>query len=120
MGDKVVVLSFIYSSCSDANGCPLATHVLEKLQNQLLEDPGKGEGVRFISLSFDPVQDTPQVMKRYGRPYISGDFDWHFLTTSSQQALEPILDPMASRSCGTPMRKRARAEHFSHTQGISG
>jgi cytochrome c peroxidase len=36
MGDKVVVLSFIYSSCSDANGCPLATHVLEKLQDRLL------------------------------------------------------------------------------------
>ncbi|HMB61334.1 MAG TPA: SCO family protein, partial [Xanthomonadales bacterium] len=63
MGDKVVVMSFIYSSCSDANGCPLATHVLEKLQNQLLQDPSAGAGVRFISLSFDPVQDTPEVIE---------------------------------------------------------
>jgi len=28
MGDKVVVLSFIYATCSDVNGCPLATAVL--------------------------------------------------------------------------------------------
>jgi len=114
MGDKVVVLSFIYSSCSDANGCPLATHVLEKLQNQLLEDPGKGAGVRFISLSFDPVQDTPQVMKRYGRPYISGDFDWHFLTTSSQQALEPILDTYGQSIVRDPNAEEGEGSSISH------
>jgi len=91
MGDKVVVLSFIYSSCSEANGCPLATHVLEKLQNRLLEDSGGGEGVRFISLSFDPGQDTPEVMRRYGSRYIEGEFDWRFLTTLDEQQLEPIL-----------------------------
>lgn len=114
MGDKVVVLSFIYSSCSDANGCPLATHVLEKLQDQLLEDKSKGEGVRFVSLSFDPVQDTPEVMKRYGRPYISGDFDWHFLTTSSQAALEPILESYGQSIVRDPNTEEGEAGNISH------
>jgi cytochrome c peroxidase len=114
MGDKVVVLSFIYSSCSDANGCPLATHVLEKLQDQLLEDPAQGEGVRFISLSFDPVQDTPQVMKRYGRPYISGDFDWYFLTTSGQQSLEPILETYGQSIVRDPNSEEGEAGNISH------
>jgi cytochrome c peroxidase len=114
MGDKVVVLSFIYSSCSDANGCPLATHVLEKLQDQLLEDPSQGAGVRFISLSFDPVQDTPEVMKRYGRPYISGDFDWYFLTTGGQQALEPILETYGQSIVRDPNAEEGEAGSISH------
>jgi cytochrome c peroxidase len=114
MGDKVVVLSFIYSSCSDANGCPLATHVLERLQDQLLQDAPAGQGIRFISLSFDPVQDTPQVMKRYGQPYISGDFDWRFLTTRDQQELQPILESYGQSVVRDPNSEEAEAGSISH------
>lgn len=114
MGDKVVVMSFIYSSCSDANGCPLATHVLEKLQNQLLQDPSAGAGVRFISLSFDPVQDTPEVIEHYGRPYISGDFDWRFLTTSGQDALQPILESYGQSVVRDPDSEEGEAGSISH------
>ena len=114
MGDKVVVLSFIYSSCSDANGCPLATHVLERLQDQLLQDPSAGEGVRFVSLSFDPVQDTPEVIARYGRPYISGDFDWRFLTTRSQRELGPILESYGQSVIRDPNTEEGEAGSISH------
>lgn len=114
MGDKVVVLSFIYSSCSDANGCPLATHVLERLQDQLLQDAPAGQGIRFISLSFDPVQDTPQVMKRYGQPYLSGDFDWRFLTTRDQQELQPILESYGQSVIRDPNSEEAEAGSISH------
>lgn len=114
MGDKVVVMSFIYSSCSDANGCPLATHVLEKLQDQLLQDAGGGENVRFISLSFDPLQDTPEVMKRYGRPYISGDFDWRFLTTASDDELEPVLKSYGQSIIRDPDADEGVAGNISH------
>jgi cytochrome c peroxidase len=114
MGDKVVVLSFIYSSCSDANGCPLATHVLERLQDQLLQDPSAGAGVRFVSLSFDPVQDTPEVITRYGRPYISGDFDWRFLTTRDQQELQPILESYGQSVIRDPNSEEDEAGSISH------
>ncbi len=114
MGDKVVVLSFIYSSCSDANGCPLATHVLERLQDQLRQDAAAGQGIRFISLSFDPVQDTPQVMKRYGQPYISGDFDWRFLTTRDQQELQPILESYGQSVIRDPNSEEGEAGGISH------
>jgi len=114
MGDKVVVLSFIYSSCSDANGCPLATHVLEKLQDQLLQDPSAGQGIRFVSLSFDPGQDTPEVMARYGKPYISGDFDWRFLTTSGQEALKPILESYGQSVIRDPNSEEGEVGSISH------
>jgi len=91
MGDKVVVLSFIYSSCSDANGCPLATHVLGGLKTRLVETAEGATGVRFVSLSFDPASDTPEVMRQYGSPYVDDRLDWRFMTTRGEADLAPIL-----------------------------
>ena len=114
MGDKVVVLSFIYSSCSDANGCPLATHVLGRLQERLLEDSGGGEGVRFISLSFDPRQDRPEVMRRYGKRFIEGEFDWRFLTTVDGRQLEPILKSYGQSIVRDPDAEDGTPGNISH------
>jgi cytochrome c peroxidase len=90
-GDKVVLLSFIYSSCSDINGCPLATAVLSRIKRHLDSDPQLADNLRLLSLSFDPAHDTPEVMKLYGRSFASGKSEWQFLTTESVQALEPLL-----------------------------
>jgi cytochrome c peroxidase len=91
-GDKIVLLSFIYSSCSDINGCPLATAVLSRIKKHLDSDPQLADNLRLLSLSFDPDHDTPEVMKLYGRSFSGGKSEWQFLTTESQQALAPILE----------------------------
>ena len=91
MGDKFVVLSFIYTHCDDINGCPLATYVSSQVQNKLLDNPDVKGKVRFISLSFDPVNDTPEVMSNYGKNFVHKDFDWQFLTTGSNEVLNPLL-----------------------------
>lgn len=92
LGDKAVILSFIYTSCSDVNGCPLATFVLSRLQGPIQDDPGLRDRVRLVTLSFDPQHDTPAVMRRYGQSFRQDGFDWRFLTTESTQALAPLLD----------------------------
>ncbi|MGH8248954.1 MAG: SCO family protein [Gammaproteobacteria bacterium] len=92
LGDRIVVLSFIYSSCSDVNGCPLATFVLSKAQTPILDDMQLRDRVRFISLSFDPVHDTPKVMAVYGGRFAQPGIDWRFLTTASESELASILD----------------------------
>ena len=33
--DKIVLLNFMYSTCADINGCPLATAVFHKIKNIL-------------------------------------------------------------------------------------
>ena len=114
MGDKILVLSFIYSSCSEANGCPLATHVLDRIKTRLLASPGGGEVVRFISLSFDPVQDTPQVMRAYGSGFVSEDFDWRFLTTSDESQLEPILQSYGQVVIRDPQTEDGQGGRISH------
>lgn len=91
-GEKMVVLSFIYTSCADVNGCPLASYVLKQVQNRLMRDPVLADTTRLVSLSFDPRVDTPAVMARYGRLYRRDDFDWRFLTSESEAVLAPVLD----------------------------
>jgi len=39
LGDKIVLLTFIYSSCTDLNGCPLATAVFYKVKERFKDDP---------------------------------------------------------------------------------
>jgi cytochrome c peroxidase len=92
LGDKYVVLSFIYTHCDDINGCPLATYVNSQVQNRLLDEITLRDRVRFISMSFDPGNDTPAVMRDYAKNFIKKNFDWEFLTTSSEAELNPILE----------------------------
>lgn len=89
-GDKLVLLSFIYSTCNDVNGCPLATSVLHKIQRRLAREPQISAHLRLITLSFNPRDDSPEVMAKYGNAFAQGT-DWHFLTTASEQEIQPIL-----------------------------
>lgn len=92
-GDKVVILSFIYTQCSDLNGCPLVTAVFYKLKQALMDDPELESQLRLVSLSFDPERDTPEVMRFYGQGSKDfGGLEWQFLTTESQQELIPIVE----------------------------
>jgi len=90
MGDKLVLLSFVYAGCSDVNGCPLATQVLHKLARRLQKQPELAGQLRLLTLSFNPA-DTPELMRDYGAGFNSGGFDWQFLTTADEASLQPIL-----------------------------
>lgn len=90
-GRKIVVLSFVYTACPDANACPMAAYVLSGVQRRLLEHPPRRADVRLITISFDPEHDVPQVMRAYGEHLRREDVDWEFLTAASDMALAPLL-----------------------------
>ncbi|WP_165873579.1 SCO family protein [Parasulfuritortus cantonensis] len=91
---KVTLLSFIYSSCSDPNGCPYAYIVFHTLQNRLERDPRFAGKVQLLSLSFDPARDTPEMLRLYAGDNADAKrpVEWNFLTTASVGELLPILD----------------------------
>ena len=91
IGQKITVLSFIYTSCSDVNGCPLAAYVLRGVAEQLQRDPSLREQVRLLSISFDPAHDTPAVMSDYASRLVRDGVDWQFLTTAGPEQIDPIL-----------------------------
>ncbi|MEQ1740339.1 MAG: cytochrome c peroxidase [Methyloglobulus sp.] len=88
---KIVLLSFIYATCSDINGCPLATAVFHKIKTRLGKEPELASHLRLITLSFNPEHDTPERMKAYGATLQGRGVEWHFLTTRSEKELQPIL-----------------------------
>ena len=91
---KITVFSFVYTTCSDARGCPLALATLHTLKAAIGADPALREKVRLVSMSFDPDFDTPPVMRSYGGAAAAAGARprWHFLTTHSVRQLTPLLD----------------------------
>lgn len=92
MDGKLVLMGFIYTHCPDVNGCPLASYVMKQVQAKLVEDEELRDKVTLISLSFDPELDTPAAMEKYSHHFKRKDFDWRFLTTRSEEDLQPVLD----------------------------
>ncbi len=89
----LTLMSFVYTYCTDPIGCPLAYETFVDVRQRVLRDAALAQRVRFVSLSFDPSNDTPQAMRAYGGAFV-GDarLPWHFLTTYSVRQLRPILD----------------------------
>jgi cytochrome c peroxidase len=90
--DRIILLAFIYSSCDDPNGCPLATAVMQIVHKVVQDDPALKDRMRLVSLSFDPLRDTPERLAEYSKYLARPDVDtWEFLTTASATELQPIL-----------------------------
>ena len=91
---KVTLFSFIYTYCTDAKGCPLAYETLHSLKKTIEQDASLRDKVRFVSMSFDPRNDTPETMRLYGDHEMRErkGLRWHFLTTRSGKELAPLLD----------------------------
>ncbi|WP_172601788.1 SCO family protein [Sulfuricystis thermophila] len=93
-GAKVTLLSFIYSTCADPQGCPYVYAVFHGLRERLAREPKARNRVRLVSLSFDPMRDTPEMLRLYAGEHSSPDHpvEWCFLTTAGPRDLVPILD----------------------------
>ncbi|MBP1989731.1 SCO family protein [Paenibacillus eucommiae] len=61
---KVRLVEFLFTSCPDI--CPITTYNMVRLQEELKQDKQWGNEVQFISITFDPERDTPEVFKEYG------------------------------------------------------
>jgi protein SCO1 len=74
---NVVVLHFIYSSCTDV--CPLHAEKLAQVQEMINQTPMK-DMVRFVSIFTDPTHDTAEVLMAYGPQHGLDPVNWQFLT----------------------------------------
>ena len=74
--DKPVILDFIYGTCTTI--CPVLSAGYASLQKKLGADV---ENVRLVSITIDPENDTPKVLKEYLKRYHAKP-GWDFLTGS--------------------------------------
>jgi protein SCO1 len=92
---KVVVLHFIYTNCPDV--CPLHAERIADIQRMINQTPMKDQ-VRFVSVTTDPENDTPNVLRDYGPTHGLDAVNWKFLTSGPDR----------------PAATRALAERFGH------
>lgn len=77
---KTVVINFIFTTCTTI--CPPLGATFARVQKEL----GQSD-VRFISVSVDPVTDTPERLKAWGAKFHAGD-SWTFVTGDKPQVDE--------------------------------
>jgi cytochrome oxidase Cu insertion factor (SCO1/SenC/PrrC family) len=92
--DKVVVLSFFYTSCS--NSCTLQGQTFSKLQSLLGDRLGKS--VFLISVTTDPARDDSEKLKSWGKRYDVQD-GWT-LVTGKEAELNKLLLPFTGMRAG--------------------
>ncbi len=82
---KVLLVSFIFTTCNGT--CPATTHRMAKVR-QLVPD----KDVVFLSITLDPVRDTPEALRNYIRLYDLDVSHWHFLTGPPETVAKVIAD----------------------------
>jgi protein SCO1/2 len=80
LGGKVVLLNFVFTGC--ATSCPTQTRELAALQQSL--PASLRRDVRFVSISVDPLGDTPDILRAYGRSAGADFSSWTFATGRPQ------------------------------------
>ena len=90
VGDRIVIIDFVYTSCTTI--CPVLSAILGQLQGRLGER--LGEDVVMISLTVDPLRDTPERLKAYSEKHHARD-GWVWLT-GDKQTVDEVLRAMGA------------------------
>jgi protein SCO1/2 len=69
-----LALNFIFTTCGTI--CPVMTATFAQMRRDLGQ---AGERLRLVSISIDPEQDRPEVLRRYAERFGAGQ-GWTFLT----------------------------------------
>lgn len=92
IGDRIVVMDFIYTSCTTV--CPVISAVFGQVQKKLGDE--LGDGVVLVSVSVDPVRDTPQRLKAYAAKH-QAQPGWIWLT-GDKRTMDRVLDGLGAYS----------------------
>ena len=94
---KVWIGAFMFTRCPTV--CPLITARMKGIQDQA---KARGIDVRLVSISVDPENDTPQVLRAYADKHGAAPASWSFLTgdptvikRTSEQGFKSALEGKA-------------------------
>ncbi|MBI1337693.1 MAG: hypothetical protein GC164_12130 [Phycisphaera sp.] len=61
---KPIALTFIFTTCPNPNMCPLTSVTMADLEKRVVA-AGLADNVQLLLFSYDPLTDTPEVLKKY-------------------------------------------------------
>lgn len=80
---KVVGVTFIYTSCPLPDYCFRLSNNFGRLEKRFADRMGRD--LVLLSISFDPVHDTPEVLAKYAGIWKADANSWHFLTGTTPE-----------------------------------
>jgi protein SCO1/2 len=89
MSGKVWLANFVYTNCPDF--CPLVTQRMAVLRDSIARDDKLRERVRLLSITVDPLRDTPAVLREYAQTFRASKPSWLFLTGPVNQVI-PLIN----------------------------
>lgn len=88
--DKTVAINFIFTNCTTI--CPPLAATFARLQRDMGDKIGKD--VHLISISVDPLTDTPERLKAWGAKFKAGP-GWTFVTGEKQE-MDKLLNALGA------------------------
>ena len=93
---KTLVATFIYTRCPLPDQCPLMSINLSDLEKQIRADASLRDNTKLLSITFDPANDTPEALRKYGAAYFGKDtkpsFDIWQLATGDESEIKAVAD----------------------------
>jgi protein SCO1 len=105
---STVVLTFIYTQCPLPTFCPLMDRHFVTIQERLKAVPALSK-VHLATVSFDPVTDTPPVLKKHAQQLGADLTRWTFLTGDRDD-----IDRFAARFGVTIARDTSDPKNITH------
>lgn len=86
--NKVTIAGYIFTNCPDI--CPLTTNNMRLIQEKLNKE--KITDVNFVTITFDPAHDSPEVLRHFAEVRNLELSNWTFLTGE-----KTIIDSLMKR-----------------------
>lgn len=91
---KLLLVTFVYTNCPLSDYCPRMSHHFADIDKALAGTP-LYDRTHLLTVSFDPVRDTPAVLRSYGGAYTgqyTNETFKHWTFAAPKQAdLDPLL-----------------------------
>lgn len=111
MEGNLWVSAFVFTHCRST--CPRVTAHMKGLQARLSDVPS----AHFVSVSVDPRNDTPEVIKAYMTKNELDETNWRFVTGDEQAIRHVVVDGFRV-GLGDEDSKAAGAEEIMHSNSF--
>ncbi|WP_256721697.1 SCO family protein [Paenibacillus odorifer] len=108
---KARLVYFFFTQCPDV--CPISTFLLSQTQKILVEDGSFGKDTGFVSISFDPKNDTREAIKAFADRFQANYDGWYFLRGDQEEVRKLATDSFKVLIAGNSK------ENFVHANRIA-
>lgn len=108
LSGKIYVTDFFFTSCPGI--CPKMTNQLKRVQESFSGD----KDIKIVSISVDPIHDTPEELTNYAKQNGANTMQWYFLT-GNKDTIYTLAQQGFYLSAG---EEKGNAEAFVHSDKL--